>query len=318
MLKPPCSILTGFLGSGKTTLLQHVLERGLSRGPVAIVMNELGDIGIDGNVITDFQSVEKMVELNSGCVCCTISELQLGQALNEIVEEISPLLIIIETTGIAEPGPIESRLRTFGHNIESVVTVVDATTFPGEASARPIIENQIRPADFLVLNKTDSVNSDRLAEINVALTELNPRAHVLPTNYGRTDPLLLFTAGANKRKQAAPAAHDVPNATHHEGHAHGAGSVDSFSYSSNYPIDLEQLKLLLTQLPKEIIRAKGILFRSGGAVPLLFNYVCGRFDFRDLSDLRNPASTQAVFIGQINNSLREHIIAQLRMMEIRD
>jgi cobalamin biosynthesis protein CobW len=118
MLKPPCSIRTGFLGSGKTTLLQHVLERGLLRGRVAIVTNELGDISIDGNVITDFKSVEKMVEQNSGCVCCTIAELQLGQALNEIVDETSPVLIIIATTGIAEPGPVERRLRTFGHNID--------------------------------------------------------------------------------------------------------------------------------------------------------------------------------------------------------
>ena len=262
MLKPPYSILTGFLGSGKTTLLQHVLEQGLSRGPVAIVMNELGDIGIDGNVITDLQCVEKMVELNSGCVCCTISEWHLGEALNEIIDEISPLLIIIETTGIAEPAPIERRLRTFGYNIESVVTVVDAITFPGTTATREIIENQIRPADFVVLNKTSGVDENRLSEIEDAIVELNPRAHLVPTNYGRADPRLLFTAGANKRKKTAPEAEQLSSHDHHD---HGAGRVDSFSFTSNHHLDLDRLKALLSQLPKEIIRAKGMLTRSGGA-----------------------------------------------------
>lgn len=209
MLTPPCSILTGFLGSGKTTLLQHVLEQGLSRGPVAIVMNELGEIGIDGNVITGFQSVEKMVELNSGCVCCTISELQLGQALNEIVDEISPVLIIIETTGIAESGPIARRVRTFGHNIESIVTVVDAISFPGEAATKKTIENQIRQADFLVLNKTNGVDENRLSEVKDTIAELNPRAHLVSTNYGRADPQLLFAADANKRKKIASEAEQL-------------------------------------------------------------------------------------------------------------
>jgi len=314
MLKPPYSILTGFLGSGKTTLLQHVLEQGLSSGPVAIVMNELGDIGIDGNVITDLQSVEKMVELNSGCVCCTISELQLGEALNEIIDEISPLLIIIETTGIAEPGPIVGRLRTFGYNIESVVTVVDAITFPGTTATREIIENQIRPADFVVLNKANDVDENRLSEIEDAIVELNPRAHLLLTNYGRADPQLLFTAGANKRKKTAPEAEQLSSHDHHD---HGAGSVDSFSFTSNHHLDLDRLKALLSQLPKEIIRAKGMLTRSGGAAPLLFNYVCGRFDFRDLPDLKNPVPTQAVFIGEINDTLKEKIIGQLRVLELR-
>ncbi|MDO8861557.1 GTP-binding protein [Haliea sp. E1-2-M8] len=316
MLKPPCSIVTGFLGSGKTTLLQHVLLEGLSGGPVAIIMNELGEIGIDGNVITDFQSVEKMVELNSGCVCCTISELQLGQALNEIVEEISPLLIIIETTGIAEPGPIVGRLRTFGYNIESVVTVVDAISFPGEDVARRTIENQIQAADFLVLNKTDGVDRDRLSEIISAITQLNPRAHLVHTNYGRADPRLLFTAGTKKQKQSVPEGGQLPARGHHD-HRRGAGHVDTFSFSCNHPLDLDRLKAFLAQLPKEIIRAKGILRRSGDAAPLLFNYVCGRFDFRDLPNLKDPVATQAVFIGEINGALKDNITGQLRSLELR-
>ena len=313
MLKPPCSILTGFLGSGKTTLLQHVLEQGLSCGPVAIVMNELGEIGIDGKVFTDFESVEQMVELNSGCVCCTISELQLGQALNEIVEEISPVLIIIETTGIAEPGPIEGRLRTFGYNIESVVTVVDAMNFPGETAVRQTIENQIRPADFLVLNKVDEVDGNSLREITRAIADLNPRAHLVPTNYGRADARLLFTAGARKGNKAALEGTQSSSHVHHD---HATRLVDTLSYSSDQSLDLDRFEAFLKQLPRQIIRAKGILARSGGAAPLLFNYVCGRFEFRDLPALKHPVATQAVFIGEIDGALKAIVMGQLRELEL--
>lgn len=240
--------------------------------------------------------------------------MQLGAALNEIVDEISPVLIIIETTGIAEPGPIAGRLRTFGHNLESIVTVVDAITFPGESVSRQIVDNQIRPADFLVLNRTNGVDKNRLNEIKGAITKLNPRAHVVPTNYGQTDPQLLFSARASTRNEGAPEAEQLSSTGHHD---HGAGLISTFSFTSNNTLDMDRFKVFLNQLPKEIIRAKGILLRGGGAAPVLFNYVCGRVDFRDLPELKNPLATQAVFIREINDALNEKITVQLRAVEIR-
>src|SRR5262249_41911161 len=98
-------ILTGFLGSGKTTLLRHVLDHGLRGKPVAVIMNEIGEIGIDGRVITGLSAVEQMVELSSGCICCTIDDYRFDLAVQEIVETARPHLIVIESTGLADPEP---------------------------------------------------------------------------------------------------------------------------------------------------------------------------------------------------------------------
>ena len=99
-------ILTGFLGSGKTTLLRHVLDHGLRGKPVAVIMNEIGEIGIDGRVVTGLSAVEKMVELSSGCICCTIDDYRFDLAVQEIIETARPHLIIIESTGLADPEPL--------------------------------------------------------------------------------------------------------------------------------------------------------------------------------------------------------------------
>src|SRR2546426_10283610 len=99
-------ILTGFLGSGKTTLLRHVLEHGLRGKRVAVIMNEIGDVGIDGKVVTGLSAVEKMVELSSGCICCSIDDYRFDLAVQEIVEMTNPHLLIIESTCLADPEPL--------------------------------------------------------------------------------------------------------------------------------------------------------------------------------------------------------------------
>jgi hypothetical protein len=101
-------ILTGFLGSGKTTLLRHVLAHGLDGKPVAVIMNEIGEVGIDGRVVTGLANVEKMVELSSGCICCSIDDYKFDLAIQEIIDTAKPHLVIIESTG----SPIPSRSPT--------------------------------------------------------------------------------------------------------------------------------------------------------------------------------------------------------------
>src|SRR5262249_21530398 len=125
---PPVAvdILTGFLGSGKTTLLRHVLDHGLRGKPVAVIMNEIGEIGIDGRAITGLSAVEKMVEVSSGCICCQIDDYKFDLAVQEIIETTQPHVIIIESTGLADPEPLVYRVKTAGLNLDAVITVVDA------------------------------------------------------------------------------------------------------------------------------------------------------------------------------------------------
>jgi hypothetical protein len=119
-------IVTGFLGSGKTTLLRHVLEHGLKGKPVALIVNEIGEVGIDGQVVTGLNYVEKMVELSSGCICCSIDEYRFDLAIQEIIETVHPHLIVIESTGLADPEPLTYRVKAAGLNLDAVITVVDA------------------------------------------------------------------------------------------------------------------------------------------------------------------------------------------------
>src|SRR5262249_1895648 len=107
-------VVTGFLGSGKTTLLRHVLEHGLKGKPVALGVNEIGDVGIDGRVVTRLHHVEKMVELSSGCICCSIEEYRFDLAIQEIIETVRPHVIVIESTGLADPDPLAYRVRSAG------------------------------------------------------------------------------------------------------------------------------------------------------------------------------------------------------------
>src|SRR3970040_1468617 len=94
------NIITGFLGSGKTTLIRHVLTHGLGKERVAVIVNEMADLGVDGQVLRGI-NVDKMVELSSGCICCS-GFLQLGVAVQEIIDTVEPAVILIETSGVAE------------------------------------------------------------------------------------------------------------------------------------------------------------------------------------------------------------------------
>src|SRR5215470_19446772 len=157
-------ILTGFLGSGKTALLRHVLDHGLRGKPVAVIMNEIGEIGIDGRVVTGLSAVEKMVELSSGCICCSIDDYRFDLAIQEIIATARPHLIIIESTGLADPEPLAYRVKNAGLGLDAVITVVDAENADRHLAEADVARAQIEAADFLVVNKLDLVAPEALAD----------------------------------------------------------------------------------------------------------------------------------------------------------
>src|SRR5207245_1343762 len=139
--------LTGCLGSGKTTLLRHVLEHGLDGKPVAVIMNEIGEVGIDGKVITGLNAVEKMVELSSGCICCSIDDYRFDLAIQEIIDTAKPHLIIIESTGLADPEPLAYRVKNAGLGLDAIITVVDAENVKRHLAEADVAQAQIAAAD---------------------------------------------------------------------------------------------------------------------------------------------------------------------------
>jgi len=164
MSKIATDIVTGFLGSGKTSLLRHVLAHGLSGKRVAVIMNEMGDVGIDGKVLTGFSAVEKMVEVDSGCICCSVS-LQFAVAIHEIVEAVNPALILLETTGAADPEPLIQQALSAGLALDAVIAVVDAADVLALDKKARVVRRQVEAADFVVINKTDLVDLRALGNV---------------------------------------------------------------------------------------------------------------------------------------------------------
>lgn len=280
-------ILTGFLGSGKTTLLRHVLDHGLKGKPVAVVMNEIGEIGIDGKVVTGLSNVEKMVELSSGCICCTIDDYRFDLAIQEIVETVRPHVIVIESTGLADPEPLAYRVKTAGLGLDAVITVVDAAHVDRHLAETEVARAQIEAADFLVVNKLDLVDERTVAGLEKRLGKLNRRAERFRTVRGAIDSELLFATGVATYRERARTT---------SAHLHGDG-IGSFVYRSPHPLDQERFAKLLDRLPRDVLRAKGVVRFAGRDWQGLFNFTCGR---HELAWVKLPAveETQAVFIGR--------------------
>ena len=293
-------ILTGFLGSGKTTLLRHILEHGLEGRRVAVVMNEIGDVGIDGRVIRGM-NVEQMIELGSGCVCCTINR-EFGLALQEIIETVSPEIIVVETTGVADPPNIISETRQIGLSVDATIAVADALNLERHLAASEAAREQIASADFLVLNKTDLVDAGGADRAEARLREINPRALVVRAVRGAVPAGVLFGTAVHGDERPAVA---------HDPHHLERDRISTFSYESRRPFVRERFERVLARLPETIYRAKGIVTFTESEWSCLFNFTCGRTEF----EWREPAGAgfvgRSVFIGAGAAELQASLSAQL-------
>lgn len=300
------NIITGFLGSGKTTLIRHVLTHGLGKERVAVIVNEMADLGVDGQVLRGI-NVDKMVELSSGCICCS-GFLQLGVAVQEIIDTVEPAVILIETSGVAEAAPLAGELRGIGLRTDSVITMVDAENFLRTSGESEIAREQVETADFLVLNKTDLAGAARLDEAEKHLRRLNSRALIFRTRFGALETDLLFASSARRYRGVAD-----PTRTLEHVHAPENG-FESFVCQEPGSLDRRRFERFLKKLPRETYRSKGIVHFEEETQPSLFNYVCGRYSFDWIAlDLPDPFVNQAVFIGRDIERHKEKILESLRL-----
>ncbi len=291
MSKIACDIVTGFLGSGKTTLLKHVLQHGLQGKRVAVVMNEIGDVGIDGKVLTGFSAVEKMVEMDSGCICCSVT-LQFTVAIHEIVQVTRPQLILLETTGAADPEPLIRQAMQANLALDSVIAVVDAHDVLALDKKARVVRKQVEMADFVVINKTDLVDAKQRASVRKWVEKRNRRALVYETTRGEVPSDLLFgTSVGRLRAEIAE--------SHHEHNDHLAeDGISAFVFESPHRIERKKFEKVLKRLPDDVYRAKGVMRFTDMTPPQIFNYTCGRYDFDFFPLDASTARTQAVFIGR--------------------
>jgi cobalamin biosynthesis protein CobW len=321
-------IVTGFLGSGKTTLLKQVLSRGMGDKKVAVIVNEIGEIGIDGRQI-ECMNVEQMIELDNGCICCTVNY-QFGMAVRSIIETVDPHLLIIETTGLANPYPLAEEIRNTGLRLDAVITVVDAANVLTTMKEASVVADQLEAADFVVMNKTDLVTPRELRKIERRVRRRNRRALMLETTYGALDAEVLFAtsasvhrerldrtgahgAGAHAGECHDPNCHDPGHAAHRRGASHlERDAISAFAFESRVPLDRDRFEKLLRKLPDSIYRAKGMVHFEGEGWPSLFNYTCGRFDFDWCPiPLSETFRSQGVFIGKEADRVRGKILERV-------
>ncbi len=198
----PVTILTGFLGAGKTTLLNRILAEEHGRR-VAVIENEFGPEGVDNDLLVR-ETEEQIVEMNNGCVCCTVRG-DLARILGELHEKresgkLSFERVVIETTGMANPGPVT---QTFfvdedvgrHYRIDGVITVVDAKHGHDTLDRQPEAQNQVGFADRILLSKTDLVEPQEAASLRSRLVRMNPRAPIKDVHMGQIPVTEVFDIG---------------------------------------------------------------------------------------------------------------------------
>jgi G3E family GTPase len=294
----PVFVLSGFLGSGKTTMLTNMLKYYLQQNKrPAVIMNEIGDVNLDGLLVDDDVP---MAEMLNGCICCTIRE-DLSKSLLTIVRNEKPDVIIIESTGIANPLELIEGITNTSLIVEIdlqlVVTVVSAPHFLDASRGKKgkttrLMEEQIRCADLILLNKIDLLEEKDLNEVNIRLRELNSKARIEETMRCNVeiDSLLLMTSNTKMKKVLQ----DNPNdGQQHHTHNH----VMVHTHYFDKPIDHKKFEKLFGQLPSEVYHAKGILQFTKSEDRFLFQYAYREMEIVKLNT-QQEVQTVAVFIGE--------------------
>jgi G3E family GTPase len=232
----PVSVLTGFLGAGKTTLLNRILQDP-AMADTAVIINEFGEIGLD-HLFVD-QAGDGIIELSSGCLCCTIRG-DLVTTLENLLRHLDNgrterlTRVVIETTGLADPAPILHTIMlhpylVMRYRLDSVVTLVDAVNGLSTLNEHEEAKKQAAVADRIVLTKTDLLNSEEsqrsFSDLKSRLLALNPGARVLDTQTGEATPDTLFNAGLYNPESKIPDVANWLNAEayepNHHDHSHG-------------------------------------------------------------------------------------------------
>ncbi|MFN7570578.1 MAG: CobW family GTP-binding protein [Betaproteobacteria bacterium] len=311
----PVTVLTGFLGAGKTTLLNRILREQHGR-KIAVIENEFGPEGVDNELLVA-DTDEQIVEMNNGCICCTVrgdlvrilDDLKAKRQRGELAFE----RVIVETTGMANPGPVT---QTFFMDegiseyylLDAVITVVDAKHGHATLDAQPEAQNQVGFADRILLTKTDITDAGEVASLRERLLRMNPRAPIKTVHMGEIpiaevldirgfnlnaileiDPAFLAAEHPDAARAHAGQGRDHHRHDHDHDHDHGDrghehhhhhhhdDAIGAFVFQSKRPFDpakLEDYLGALTQVyGQDLLRYKGVLFMDGSPRRMIFQGV---------------------------------------------
>ena len=327
----PATILTGFLGSGKTTLLKRVLEEAHGQ-KIAVIENEFGEENIDSDILVS-DTQERIIQMSNGCICCTIRE-DLRATLRDLAEkkrkgELDFERVVIETTGLADPGPVA---QTFfmddeiaeSYLLDSILTLVDAKHAQTQLDERQEARRQIGFADQIFISKTDLVSPDEVTALMHRLQHMNPRAPQKAVHFGEVALSEVFDLrgfNLNAKLDIDPEflkeeehehEHDHAHGEHcdHPSHQHGGAhhhahedDVKSFVFKSDRAFDPAKLEDFLGAIVNvygpRMLRYKGVLYMNGTDRKVIFQGVHQLMgsDLGPLWGADETRNSKMVFIG---------------------
>ena len=275
MSKTRVDMLFGFLGSGKTTLAARILKEYGAKRKLALIVNEFGDVGVDGEILKG-NDID-LIQLSSGCLCCTLKG-SLEAAVIELAEKTDVDHIIVEATGVAEP---EEMLASFNEpefkekfEVGPLVTVVDSYKYLKiREMLGPFYEAQIEKSDYVILNKLDMGDAAMMEEVREEVADLNPDALIRYAERCDVDlEEVLDGKPSATLERWADVHHDhQDHGDHHEhdhdhDHHHGGrhAPAESFVIDLDLDVDRAALEALYAEAPERLWRSKGFV-RIGGA-----------------------------------------------------
>ena len=316
----PVTIISGFLGSGKTTLLNHILKNQVGI-KTAVLVNEFGEIGIDNDLI--IEGSEDMIELNNGCICCSING-ELLNTVSKVLERAEKLdYLIVETTGLADPLPVA---MTFAAGdlrekvrLDSIITVIDGENFDFEINNTSVAYSQILYGDILLLNKSDLVNEKQLKKIEEFINKIKKEPRILRSTNSEVALHTIMSVGLfetdtfefekNKKNMEQNSndhsshSHDHSSHSHdHSSHSHDlTNNIEGFtsvSYETFEPFSLRKFQYFLdNQISQNVFRAKGILWFMESERKHIFHLSGKRFSLDD-EEWTKEKSNKIVLIGK--------------------
>ncbi len=330
----PVTIISGFLGSGKTTLLNHILKNQVGI-KTAVLVNEFGEIGIDNDLI--IEGSEDMIELNNGCICCSING-ELLNTVHKVLEKARQIdYLIVETTGLADPLPVA---MTFAAGdlrekvrLDSIITVIDGENFDFEINNTSVAYSQILYGDILLLNKSDLVNEEQLKKIEKFINNIKKEPRILRSTNSKVALQTILSVGLfetdtfqleKNKKNVGNNSHDHSSHSHdhsshshdhsshshdHSSHSHDHSShshdlinniegFTSVSYETFEPFSLRKFQYFLDNLiSQNVYRAKGILWFMESERKHIFHLSGKRFSLDD-EEWTKDKSNKIVLIGK--------------------
>lgn len=316
----PVSVITGFLGSGKTTLLNHLVSQS-GMESTAVIINEFGEVGLDHVLVES--AIENILLLENGCICCSVR----GDLIDTICDLFAKVRnaqipdftrILIETTGLAYPGPIVESLQCDEAvvrrcRLDCVIAMVDGVQGAAQSTQYDEAATQIAQADIVLLSKSDLCTADSLEQLSRDIVRLNPTATIAAVEFGRIDPGQLFRSAGAER----------PNiATHRlaSDRVHRHGEIMTCSLLHETPLDEARLRNWLAMIyslrPHAMLRLKGFARLSNSSKPLFVQAVGGIFSpFEWLDEWPdNKPETRLVFIFKgmspqaVKKSFQRHVL----------